>query len=94
MQIKPGDKISLAQDEEDGGCFYFFKDSSHGFPLYASSKTKGVRFAHKSFVTLIMQAMELPVDRNIKALIAGQPTVMKGDKAGTEYWGILIRPSV
>lgn len=94
MGLKPGDKISLAQDSEDPQNFYFFKDPQHGFALYGSSKDGYSRFAHKAFVTLITETLELPPDKNIKALIGGQPTVLKNDKVQTRYWGILIRPSV
>lgn len=93
MEVKAGDKITVAQDEEDPENFYFFKDPEHGFLLRTDGKTSCL-FSHKAMIELIRDAKDLPTDKNIKALIAGKPTTIKGDKAGTKYWGILIRPSV
>lgn len=88
MGIKSGDKITLAQDEEDAHNWYFFKDSQHGFELRAGYKDAGCMFNHRGLVHELLGAFGKPEDVTHKFLIAGEPTVMKGDK--TKYWGILI----
>lgn len=86
--LKAGDKITLAQDEEDPRNWYFFKDAQHGFELRAGYKDKGSMFNHKVMVSAFLQAFEKPEDVTHNFMIAGQPTVMKNDKI--KYWGILI----
>lgn len=93
MEIKPGDKVTLAQDEESPENWYFFKDKQHGFDIRAN-KAAGCIFNHKGLINAFLESWGLPKDKTCKCLVAGQPTIMKGDKAQTKYWGILIRPSV
>jgi hypothetical protein len=88
MGLKGGDKVTLAQDEEDPRNWYFFKDPQHGFELRPGYKDKGSMFNHKVMVQALLQAFGKPEDITHNFKIAGQPTVMKNDK--TKYWGILI----
>jgi hypothetical protein len=94
MDLKEGDKLTLCQDEEDPECFYFFKDASHGFVVRPDKKRTSLLFTHVGMFKVICKALERSTNESIKALIAGQPTTMKNDKAQTKYWGILIRPAV
>lgn len=91
--LKKGAKISLAQDEEDPDNWYFFLDKEHGFEV-RDVKGKYWLFQHTHLVRQFMEGKGLEVGKSAKGIIAGQPTVIKGDKANTQYWGILIRPSV
>lgn len=91
--LKPGIKISMAQDEKDPENWYFFLDKEHGFEVRLQ-KEKYWIFQHSGLVREFKAAKELDPDKTVKGMIAGQPTVIPGDKAGTKYWGILIRATV
>lgn len=91
MILKKGDRLSLAQDEEDPENWYFFKDKIHGFEI-RENKANGWVFNHSTLIKQLLDSRGLEEGKTVKALIAGQPTVMKTDKAGTQYWGLLIRP--
>ena len=88
ISLKAGDKVTLAQDEEDPRNWYFFKDPQHGFELRAGYKDKGCMFNHKVMVHSLLTAFGKPEDVTHNFKVAGQPTIMKNDK--TKYWGILI----
>ena len=88
MEIKPGNKITLAQDEEHPNEWYFFKDDLHGFFLKLGYNKQGCIFSHSSLVRELLESVGKPLDKNYSFLIAGQPTMMKNDK--TKYWCILI----
>lgn len=89
--IKPGDKISLSQDEEVPENWYLFKDKDHGFEVRAGYDGKGCVFNHRKMVEAFLEAVGKPVDKTLSLLIAGKPTTIKGDKANTQYWGILVK---
>jgi hypothetical protein len=93
MGLKKGSKLSLAQDESDPENWYFFLDKEHGFEV-RDVKGKTWLFQHTTLVRELKLSKELDLNGTIKGLIAGQPTILKGDKAETKYWGILIRPTV
>lgn len=42
-------------------------------------------------VETFLAAVGKPTDETIGFLIAGLPTTLKGDKSGTQYWGILLK---
>ncbi|GAO43766.1 hypothetical protein [Flavihumibacter petaseus] len=86
--IKDGDKISIAQDQEAKENWYIFKDPSHGYQVRLMSDKKTCGFNHATFIGAFKKAMNLKDDIGVSYLIAGQPTVMSGDK--TKFWGILI----
>lgn len=86
--LKAGEKVTLAQDEEDPRNWYFFKDAQHGFELRPGYKDAGCLFNHRQMTESLLQAFQKPMDITHKFTIAGIPTVMKSDK--TKYWGILI----
>jgi hypothetical protein len=93
MGLKQGTKVSLAQDETEPDNWYFFIDKQNGFEV-RDAKGKAWIFQHAVLVREFKQARELDIEKTIKGLIAGQPTILKGDKAETKYWGILVKPSV
>lgn len=90
MEIKPGDKVTLAQDEDDPYNWYFFKDTNHGFPVRAGYDKKGCLFNHSTMVKQMMSAINYDTEVTHNFIIAGVPTVMKGDKV--KYWGIIVKP--
>lgn len=96
LELKEGDKITIAQDEDDEACWYVFKDPNHGFALrgsYDSQKQAGALLLnHKKLQTHICESLELNPDETRSFIIAGQPTTMKGDK--TKYWGLLVKSKV
>lgn len=89
LEVRAGDKITIAQDEQEPENFYLFKDEQHGFEMKSQKNGQYLGLFHRGLVDLIREAKELPEGQSIKALIAGQSTTLKGDK--TKYWGILIR---
>ncbi|HEY4288232.1 MAG TPA: hypothetical protein VGN00_14105 [Puia sp.] len=93
LGFKVGDKISLGQDEEDPENWYFFLDKDNGFAV-RQYKDGAWLFNHAALVSAFVESKGFDAGKTIKALIAGQPTIMKGDKAQTKYWGILVRPSI
>lgn len=88
--IKKGDKITLCQDEEEPENWYVFKDTNHGFEVRPGYDGKGCLFNHAKMVVTFLEAVGKPTDKTIGFMIASKPTVLKGDKSGTQYWGILI----
>lgn len=91
MGLKVGDKVSLSQDEEDPVNWYFFKDKEHGFEVRSAYDKKGCMFNHSKMVSAFITAVELEEGITHSLLIAGKPTTIKGDKAQTQYWGILVK---
>lgn len=91
MGLNPGDKISLSQDEEAPENWYLFKDKNHGFEVRGGYDGKGCVFNHRTMVETFLEAIGKPTNETISFLIAGQPTTLKGDKSGTQYWGILVK---
>ncbi len=90
IDIKAGDKVTVAQDEDEPENWYVFKDTEHGFEVRAGYDGKGCLFNHAKLVIAFLEAIDKPVDKTIGFLIAGKPTTMKGDKTATKYWGILV----
>lgn len=86
--INDGDRISIAQDEEDPANWYVFKDDSHGFVCRIMSDKKSHGFNHATLINTFKDAMGIDSRKGFSFLMAGIPTTMKGDK--TKYWGILI----
>jgi hypothetical protein len=91
MGIKAGEKISLSRDEDAPENWYLFKDKNHGFEVRGGYDEKGCVFNHRKLVETFLEAVGKPTNETIGFLIAGQPTTLKGDKSGTQYWGILVR---
>lgn len=90
MGLKHGDKITMSQDEEATENFYLFKDQEHGFEVRTASDKKSLIFNHSSLVGAFLEAVGRDSSITQRFLLAGTPTVMAGDKAKTQYWGILI----
>lgn len=86
--LQTGDRISLVQDKDDPVNWYFCKDPKKGFVVRLSSDKRYYVFNHAELVRTFIEALELDRSVNHKFLLAGQPTLIKGDK--TQYWGILI----
>lgn len=84
--IKPGDKISMAQDQENPKDWYVFRDSGHGFPARKAYNNDGVIFNHKTLVRKFCEANSLKLDKSYQFLIAGQKTTW----GKVDYFGILL----
>lgn len=89
MSITPGDRLTLSQDAENPENWYLNKDRS-GFELRPGYKNRGYMFNHRNLVTIFCEAMSKDQAKTHNFKIAGQPTLVKGDKAQVKYWGILI----
>ncbi len=88
LSIKPGVKVSLAQDEETPENWYVFIDPN-GFAVRTGySKSKGCVMNHSGMVKMLVESVNKDTKQTHRFLIGGEPTVMKGSK--TQYWGILI----
>lgn len=88
LDLKEGNKITLAQDQEDPAGWYFFKDAQHGFELKLHSDKKGYWFSHQALRKELLSSFDKPQDINHNFPISAEPTVMKGDKV--KYWKLLI----
>lgn len=86
--LKAGDKITLAQDPDEPINWYFFKDPEHGFEIRAGYKDQGTLFNHIELSKAFLEAIDKETGKTHNFKIAGQATVLKGDKV--QYWGILI----
>ncbi|MGN6435970.1 MAG: hypothetical protein ACTHMM_05525 [Agriterribacter sp.] len=84
------DKITLSQDEDEPENWYIHKDPHHGFEMRIASSGQ-LLFTHVNLVKTFKEIAELDIKKTYSFLIGGQPTMIKGDKAQTQYWGILIR---
>lgn len=87
MSLKPGDKLTLAQDEDEPSCWYFFKDEQNGFEVKYHSDKKSLMFSHAQLIRTFNECFGFAKESK-SHLIAGQPTVVKASK--TEYWGLLV----
>ncbi|MBN8852252.1 MAG: hypothetical protein BGO55_00720 [Sphingobacteriales bacterium 50-39] len=90
LGLKPGDKVTLAQDPDEPINWYFFKDLQHGFDLRSAYKNLGVQFNHIELTRTFLDAIGKEIGVTHKFKIGGEPTIMKGDKSQTKYWGILV----
>ncbi len=89
--IKNEDKVTLAQDEGSATDWYFFKDEVNGFKLRNGYDKKGCLFNHAKMVQELVSAFGLDESITHNFLLAGQPTIIKGDK--TQYWCLLVKPA-
>lgn len=89
MDLTVTDKLTLCQDEENPENWYFFKDKENGFDVRKSYDKKGVLFNHSKLTAELLKAFGLDEGMTHGFLIAGQPTIIKGDK--TKYWGLIVR---
>lgn len=87
MELKPEDKISLMQDEDHPENWYFFKDPK-GFAMRTAYDKKGLLFNHSALRKTFIEALEFDMEKSHNFIIAGEPTIVKGDK--TKYWCVLI----
>jgi hypothetical protein len=96
MELNADDKITIAQDEDDPANWYLFKDSQHGFLVRGKKAQDGqtgdLQFNHKGLLLEICKACEISDEQSHNFLIAGQATMIKGDK--TKYWGLLQKAKV
>jgi len=88
MELKTGDKLSLAQDEDEPDNWYLFKDNLKGFVVRAGYDKKGFLFNHMTMIDEFRTHFKLDKTITHNFLLAGQPTLIRGDK--TKYWGILV----
>jgi hypothetical protein len=89
LELSEGDKISLAQDEENPSDWYLYKDAENGFALRTKdyAKSNQYTFNHKALQTSFCECFSFDAETTFRFLVAGKPTVVKGDK--TKYYGIL-----
>lgn len=90
LELQTGDKITISQDAEQPENWYVHKDKQHGFELRAGYKENGCQFNHRQLVKMFCDAMGKAEDKTHGFKIAGQPTLIKNDKAQVKYWGILV----
>jgi len=90
LGLKIGDKVTLAQDPDEPINWYFFKDKDHGFDLRTAYKDLGVQFNHIELTRTFLGAIGRQIGVTHKFKIGGEPTILKGDKSQTKYWGILV----
>ena len=90
MNLKAGDKISLAQDPDSPSNWYLFKDKENGFELRNGYKNKAGLINHRQLCDLFLDCFELGKDKSNSFKIGGQPTIW----GKVEYWGILINVPV
>lgn len=88
--IADGDKVTISQDEDEPLNFYIFKDNQHGFIVRLSSDKKSLIFSHKALCKSLLEAVGRDASTSHRFKVAGKSTVIAGDKAKTQYWGILI----
>lgn len=91
MKLKLTDKLSLAQDDEEPGNWYLFKDKDNGYDMRAKDfeKTGCLCFNHGELRRSFIESIGLETDETHKFIIAGQPTLF----GKQEFWGILINAS-
>ncbi len=86
LELKTGDKIAIAQDEESPENWYIFKHEE-GFDVRATSDKKGFVFNHSSLCKEIFKFFELSTDKSHRFLLAEEET--KNEDDTTIYWGLL-----
>lgn len=93
LELKPGDKVTIAQDEEDAANWYVFKDKN-GFEIRSKEFEKHgkLAFNHRALTIEISKACDVNPDESQNFLVAGKPTTINGDK--TKYWGLLLKAKV
>lgn len=91
--LQDGDKITLAQDQDDLENWYVFKDPAHGFQV-TIFKVKGAKFSNSQLVKKIWDQFSKGDQVSLHFLVAGQPTTFKDDKSKTQYWGIIYREKI
>lgn len=96
MELKVGNKVTIALDEEVNDNWYVFIDQKNGFALregYNGQSAKGCLIMnHKKLQAHVAKALKLNEDETHNFLIAGKPTTINGDK--TKYWGLLLKTKV
>lgn len=87
LDVKEGDRVSIAQDEENPADWYITKDPN-GYELRLGSDKKSYLFNNIALSKTIYECFELSAEtKSVRWLIAGQPT-----KVGKQtYFGILQR---
>jgi hypothetical protein len=91
MDLSPGVKVILAQDDDQPENWYFIKDDK-GFELTQPSKNlnqQGASIYQMKLIKELLAAFSLPEDESYKFKIAKEPTIIAGDE--TKYWPLLIK---
>jgi len=84
MGLKKGDKVSLAQDDDNPDKWYFYQDKA-GYELL-ETKFGGLFFCHQELVKTFVDAWDWNADESHTVTLAAAPITIKGDKSGTKYW--------
>lgn len=85
MELKEGDRLSMAQDEDDPANWFLFKDVN-GFEVRLHTDKKTMQFNHRKLSDAIKECFGLDKDGSHRFLIGGQPTIM----GKVKYFGLLI----
>jgi hypothetical protein len=87
LHLLPGDKIAIAQDEDDPSNWYVFKHKD-GFELRGKDfdKTGSLTFNHKTLIQTFLESFELPTNQSYLFLLSGEPTIIEK----TNCWGIIV----
>jgi hypothetical protein len=87
LELNPGDKIALAQDEDDLANWYIFKHPD-GYELRGKDfdKIGSLTFNHKTLFISFVDSFEFDQNASYTFLISGQPTIIEKHKC----WGILV----
>jgi hypothetical protein len=86
MELEPGVKISLAQDENTPENWYFFIDEVNGFELREGYDKKSCLLNHANLIKVFSEAFDLDTDETNSFAITTTPTVL----GETKYWGVLV----
>ena len=86
MGLKPGDRISFAQDKQYPDDWYFFK-SEDGFELRSKDfeKTGMGQFNHSKMVNKYVEHFGIDAKQSHSLLLSGEPEVIDGK----EFWCVL-----
>jgi len=87
LGLTPGEKIALAQDEDDPANWYLFKHKD-GFELRSKDfeKIGSLTFNHKTLYLSFTESFELDQSTSYTFLISGESTLIEK----TICWGILV----
>jgi hypothetical protein len=90
LNLKAGDKISLAQDPDNPSNWYIFKDKENGFEIRHGYKQKAGLINHRQLCDLFLDCFGMEKDKSNSFKLGGQPTIW----GKVEYWGILVNVPV
>ncbi len=80
LALKPGDRISIAQNKKEPFEWYVFKDASNGFPIRDKDFEKNgtTAFNHKELRTSFLDSLSLDVEVTYSFALDGTGTKVGG----------------